>query len=415
MSDNNKTELPLDGSTSRLDRHRADLHQPKRKKGWRIALLVLSVLALVGIGLGTFYASKLKQSIDHSYSTTGLKSEKMSSQLIKDKKPISFLVLGTDTGTTGGFGADRDRSGLTDSLMLVTVNPEKETTTMISLPRDIMTSIDGFEESFPQKLNAAYAFRETADKEATLGDGVSTTITTIQKMFNIPINYFAMVNMSGLGDVVDRLGGIQAVSPLTFDFSQETAHETGNDLYRFTEGKSDYYYAADGEHFKHYKKMDGKAALAFSRMRYQDPKGDYGRTQRQRILLEAIMNKVKKNPTTILNTDFINATTKNIASNLKLGDMLALGSNYMAATKHINSYTVQGEGQMYQGVSYQRVTTAQRQAVTDTVRSALGLSPATTGEEFGSDVTSYQLAQVGSADDQYPEFNTASNEKLPNN
>ena len=110
---------------------------------------------------------------------------------------------------------------------------------MISLPRDIMTSIDGFEESFPQKLNAAYAFRETADEEATLGDGVSTTITTIQKMFNIPINYFAMVNMSGLGDVVDRLGGIQAVSPLTFDFSQETAHETGNDLYRFTEGKSD--------------------------------------------------------------------------------------------------------------------------------------------------------------------------------
>ena len=103
MSDNNKTELPLDGSASRLDRHRADLHQPKRKKGWRIALLVLSVLALVGIGLGTFYASKLKQSIDHSYSTTGLKSEKMSSQLIKDKKPISFFGVGNRYGNDGWF------------------------------------------------------------------------------------------------------------------------------------------------------------------------------------------------------------------------------------------------------------------------------------------------------------------------
>ncbi|MDU7282327.1 MAG: LCP family protein, partial [Leuconostoc citreum] len=191
------------------------------------------------------------------------------------KKPISFLVLGTDTGTDGGFGSGRDRVGLTDSLMLVTVNPQKETTTLVSVPRDIMTSISGFESSFPQKLNAAYAFREASDDKASLGDGVGTTMETIQKMFNIPINYFAMVNMSGLGDVVDQLGGVKAKSPLSFKFSQDTAHEVGNNLYDFTEGKTSFEYAADGENFKKYDKMDGKAALAFSRMRYQDPQGDY--------------------------------------------------------------------------------------------------------------------------------------------
>lgn len=415
MSDNNKTELPLDEAATRLDRSRSNFHKPKRKKTWRVILFIITVFVLVGVGLGVYYASTLKQSFENSYSSTGLKSEKLATELIKDKKPISFLVLGTDTGTSGGFGADRDRAGLTDSLMLVTVNPEKETTTLISIPRDIMTSISGFEGSFPQKLNSAYAFKETSDNQATLGDGVGTAMATIQDMFNVPINYFAMVNMSGLGDVVDQLGGIQAKSPLTFQFSQDTAHETGGNLYRFTKGDSSFSYAEDGVNFKQYDAMDGKAALAFSRMRYEDPKGDYGRTQRQRILLEAIMNKVKKNPTTILNTKFINATTKNIASDLKMADMLALGSNYMAATKHIESYTVQGEGEMYQGVSYQRVTTAQRQAVTNTVRSALGLKAATTGSEFGSDITPAQLAQVGSADDEYPELNTSTNETLPNN
>lgn len=377
--------------------------------------MILGFLILLGAGFGTYYASSVKSSLDKAYFATGLGSEKEASTLIKEKKPISFLVLGTDTGTDGGFGSGRDRVGLTDSLMLVTVNPQKETTTLVSVPRDIMTSISGFESSFPQKLNAAYAFREASDDKASLGDGVGTTMETIQKMFNIPINYFAMVNMSGLGDVVDQLGGVKAKSPLSFKFSQDTAHEDGNNLYDFTEGKTSFEYAADGENFKKYDKMDGKAALAFSRMRYQDPQGDYGRTQRQRILLQAIMTKIKSDPSTILNTKFISATTKNIASNMKMSDMLALGSNYMNATKTIDSYTVQGEGEMYDGVSYQRVTTAQRQAITNKLRAALELKPEDTGSEFGSTVTESQIAQVGSADTLFSQFNTKSNENLTSN
>lgn len=387
----------------------------KKKGKLKVVLLIVALIVLVLGGLGIFYANNIKSSLDKAYYSTGLKSEKNASALIKNKKPISFLVLGTDTGTDGGFGSGRDRVGLTDSLMLVTVNPEKESTTLISIPRDIMTSIPDFENSFPQKLNAAYAFREAADDKASLGDGVGTTISAIQKMFNIPVNYFAMVNMSGLDDVVDQLGGVKVKSPLSFKFSQETAHEEGKDLYDFTKGQTTFEYAKDGVTFKKYTKMDGKAALAFSRMRYQDPQGDYGRTQRQRILLEAIMNKIKDNPSTILDTKFINASTKNIASNMKASDMLALGSNYMNATKHVESYTVQGVGEMYEGVSYQRVTTAQRQAITNKVRDALGLKAEETGQEFGSDITAEQQALVGSADTLFPDSNTEKNEKLAAN
>ncbi|GDZ85623.1 transcriptional regulator [Leuconostoc citreum] len=414
MSNENKRSDNL-SNQDQTTMSRVEQRQPKKRGKKRIILMILGFLILLGAGFGTYYASSVKSSLDKAYFATGLGSEKEASTLIKEKKPISFLVLGTDTGTDGGFGSGRDRVGLTDSLMLVTVNPQKETTTLVSVPRDIMTSISGFESSFPQKLNAAYAFREASDDKASLGDGVGTTMETIQKMFNIPINYFAMVNMSGLGDVVDQLGGVKAKSPLSFKFSQDTAHEDGNNLYDFTEGKTSFEYAADGENFKKYDKMDGKAALAFSRMRYQDPQGDYGRTQRQRILLQAIMTKIKSDPSTILNTKFISATTKNIASNMKMSDMLALGSNYMNATKTIDSYTVQGEGEMYDGVSYQRVTTAQRQAITNKLRAALELKPEDTGSEFGSTVTESQIAQVGSADTLFSQFNTKSNENLTSN
>ncbi|GMA68997.1 LytR family transcriptional regulator [Leuconostoc litchii] len=392
---------------------RMALFHSKRRSFIKLYLvIIIGIVFTTIIGYTAFYFYHLNDSINKSYSSTGLSSEKKAEKLIQNKKPISFLVLGTDIGTDGGFGTNRNRVGLTDSMMIVTVNPKKETTTLISIPRDIMTSISGFENSFPQKLNAAYAFKEASDDNASLGDGVGTTMDTIQKMFNFPINYFAMVNMSGLGDVVDQIGGVSVKSPLTFAFSQETAHETGKDLYQFTQGSSSFKYAADGKNYITQHKMDGKAALAFSRMRYQDPKGDYGRTERQRILLQQIIRRIKQNPTKVVNLNFINATTKNIASNLKSDDMLTLGTNYINATKNIVSYTVQGQGELYDGVSYQRVTKAQRQAITNKVRTSLDMDSATTGGEFGSEVTAGELAQVGTADELYPENNTSENLKL---
>lgn len=397
--------------TKSMTNHRMDKHSAPKKNKHVARYVMLSVLFIVVVSavFGGVYWHNVQKSVNHSYSATGLNSEGSVSNLIQKKKPISFLVLGTDVGTDGGFGTNRNRVGLTDSMMIITINPKSETTTLISIPRDIMTSISGFETSFPQKLNAAYAFKEASDNNASLGDGVSTAIVTIQKMFNFPINYYTMVNMSGLGDVVDQLSGVSVKSPLTFAFSQETAHATGKDLYQFEQGSTQFKYASDGQNFQSFSKMNGKAALAFSRMRYQDPQGDYGRTERQRILLNGIIKKIKDNPSKILNLKFINTTTKNIASDLTAEDMLALGSNYISASKNIISYTVQGEGEMYDGVSFQRVTTAQRQAITNKVRNTLGLNPADTGSEFGSKISSEQLLQVGTADDLYSEYNSDQN------
>ena len=66
MSDNTKTELPLDEAATRLERRRSQGKRPKRKKTWRVILFTLSALVLVGVGLGVYYASSLKQSFQNS-------------------------------------------------------------------------------------------------------------------------------------------------------------------------------------------------------------------------------------------------------------------------------------------------------------------------------------------------------------
>ena len=67
---------------------------------------------------------------------------------------------------------------------------------------------------------------------------------------------------------------------------------------------------------------------------------------------------------------------------------------------------------MYDGLSDQRVTTSQRQTITNKVRTSLYLNPDTTDSEFGSDISQNELDQVGTADELYPESNTSQNLNL---
>ena len=70
--------------------------------------------------------------------------------------------------------------------MMMTLNPQK-TTTIVSLPRDMKVNLPGYLNIHRAKINAAYTY-----------GGVKETINTVQKYFNVPIDYYVMVNMGGL-------------------------------------------------------------------------------------------------------------------------------------------------------------------------------------------------------------------------
>lgn len=348
----------------------------RRRKWWRWVLGLVVLLGIIGGIVFAMILGNVHKSVDKMYRSANVTKARNVTDLLKAGKPFSMLVLGTDTGAL-----KRDRTGLTDSMMIITVNPKTKTTTMMSIPRDIMVAIAGAESTFPQKLNAAFPIA-----------GVGATITTLQNYLNVPIDFYVLVNMGGLEKLIDQVGGVQVVSPLTFTYTPEA--DTTLETFKYFKGKSQFEYAKDGKNFKSYTTMDGNAALSFSRMRYDDPQGDYGRQLRQRLVLQALLKK-SASVSTLLNDKFMASIATNVETDMTYNDLMNLAKKYMPATKNQVSEHMQGVGDMYAGVSYQMVPESEKQRVTNKLRQSLDLPAKKTGTQFGSAVpaSDYWIAE----------------------
>ena len=305
-----------------------------------IGVLTALVIAIAGVGYMMTY--NVNKAVGDSYK----KSNKTTNHNeINNVAPISVLLLGTDTGDL-----DRTYKGRTDSIMLMTLNPKTKTTTLVSIPRDSMVSIIGFESTFPQKLNAAYEYGNS-----------DTSIETVSKWLNVPINYYATINMAGIQKIVDQIGGIDVVPPFSFNYEGAS----------FTGGKKQH--------------LNGFEALKFSRMRYDDPNGDYGRQTRQRLVIEALLNK-SKSVNTVLNTKLLKTASENVSTNFKTSELLTMAKSYTSSLNNIKTDHLQGNGKMVDGVSYEFVPQSEKQRVTDELRSSLDLIKEDTGPLYAGNV-----------------------------
>ncbi|WP_230678555.1 LCP family protein [Lacticaseibacillus zhaodongensis] len=255
---------------------------------------------------------------------------------IKENKPLSFLLLGTDTGALG-----RSQKGNSDTMILVTVNPETKKSTMVSIPRDTLANIQNRSTRNLQKVNAAYF----------LG-GSTTAVKTVENLLDVPIDYYVTVNMGGLSKIVDAVGGVDVNVPFSWD---DTAHDAGV----FTKGPAH---------------LNGKRALQFARMREQDPKGDYGRQLRQQEVIKAIMKKVLSTSTIANYEPLLNSLKGNLQMNLTFDDLVAIGSSskYRAALGDLKRDQIKGTGAWIGNGSYQVASTTELQRVSDLVNTSLG-------------------------------------------
>src|SRR5699024_2455281 len=153
------------------------------------------------------------------------------------------------------------------------------------------------------KLNHAYAF-----------GGTAMAINSVQNLLNIPIDYYVTVNMAGIKEIVDAVGGIDVVSPISFSYGG----------YSYAAGQSTH--------------MDGESALAFARMRYDDLDGDFGRQARQRLVIEGVIDKVVSANTILNYQNILNSLSNNVQTNFQMKDYLAIqGNSYLNALRNIES------------------------------------------------------------------------------
>ena len=280
----------------------------------KIIVGILSVLALVVIG-GTVYSMQALDDVNSTVNNISKKANRTTKKRetavsIEDREPFSILLLGIDTGALG-----RTETGRSDSMMVVTVNPEKKTSTIVSLDRDIYTDmLDGV--TF-DKLNHAYAY-----------GGVELSMDAVEKLLDIPIDHYVSINMQGLRDLIDAVGGIEVDNKI--DFTLEGVH--------VPEGKIT---------------LNGKTGLAYARMRKEDPEGDIGRQRRQREVVTKIVNKVLSMSGVSNYKSILKAVEKNSQTDLTWDDMLDVAKNYYPAFDNIEQKQLQGEAQVINEIYYQ--------------------------------------------------------------
>lgn len=319
------------------DRHQKPENHGKR--GSRIRWIIIAVIVLFLIGGGIFAAQtygKLKHNFSKSYS--GVESTPHTT--VKSGQPISLLLMGTDTGALG-----RKDKGRTDTMIVVTINPKSNKTTMVSIPRDTMVNLRSGENTNAEveKINAAYTV-----------DGAGGAIKTIENLINVPIDYYAIMNMGGLEKIVDAIGGVDVTVP--FSWTDSHTHMS------FNKGKAH---------------LNGKRTLGFVRMRYEDPRGDYGRQKRQQQVITAVTKKVLASKSPSEYEKLISLVANNLRTNLTFDDLVSLAVHDNEALHSLKKSSLQGTGAYIGDEAFQVTSTRELNRVSALLRGQLGLKKAT--------------------------------------
>lgn len=179
---------------------------------------------------------------------------------------INILLLGIDRR------GEKNWSRLTDTIIIVSVDPANKTAVMLSIPRDLQVAIPGNGED---RINTVNGKGETQDYP---GGGPALLKRTIEADFGIPIDYYIMIDFKGFVQIIDTLGGIDitVAKALTDTKYPDPLPE---DPYHYKTIQFD----AGPQH------MDGARALEYARSRMSTT--DFDRAKRQQELLKAIRNK----------------------------------------------------------------------------------------------------------------------------
>lgn len=313
---------------------------PKKPKG-HIVARIIGIVAVLAVCFAGAWAAHLYFTL-HSAIDGQSGNNSATSAKIANRQPISILILGVDQGIEG-----RHDQGNSDTLILATANPDKNKATMTSIPRDTLADIKGDpgNKYFMFRINSAYEI-----------GGNTAARKTVSSLLNTPIDYYLEVNMKALKSLVNAVGGVDVNVP--FDFSYDWCD--------FHKGK---------QH------LNGRHAVAYVRMRKEDPRGDYGRQLRQRQVIEAVARKAMSVNTITNYRKLVTIFTKYVKTNLTFNDMFALAMNYRGCMKNLKSGYIQGHDAWINGSSIQVASTAELQKKSDQIRTNLGLAKETLNNE----------------------------------
>lgn len=266
-------------------------------KKWKwIVLTLTGICLLLLFSSGGYVYHKASQTLKEVQ--VPVKASVETEKNVEQKKGLSFLLLGVDQR--------KNETGRSDTIIVVTIDPKTHTSQMISIPRDLKTDIIG--NGSNDKINHAYAF-----------GGPQMALDTVSHLLKIRIDYFAEINLAGFTDLVNAVDGVRVKNDINFSYYEM----------QFPKGEL---------------LLNGKEALAYARMRHDDPRGDFGRQIRQRQVVQAVADKMTEDFSIRRFNAVLDALGKNVKTNVPFSVARTVATDYRDALRNVKTLSLDGSG-----------------------------------------------------------------------
>lgn len=274
----------------------------KRRPRWvlRGLIIVLALIVLAGGAMAARAVLSLNKVIQKNSGVVadGLKGELELSKLKGEGEGrVNVLLLGT--GDAGHAG-----EGLTDTIIVASIDPKTNDVVMLGIPRDLYVKIPGVGWD---RINAAHALAE----QQKPGSGPELTKKTVSDVINQPIHYFVKVDFTGLKQGVDSLGGVDINNTDNLNDPEYPCEKNEGRQCGFKLKAGDYH-------------MDGALALKYARCRKGNCGDDFGRSKRQQGVVVAMRDKAMQlgnilNPTKV--SELISIVGDHLRTDISIDEM----------------------------------------------------------------------------------------------
>ena len=243
----------------------------------------------------------------------GLARRTTADGMIAGSSEIHVRILGVDER--------KDDVGRSDTLMVATVDPEKGTASLLSIPRDTRVAIEG---AGYDKINAAYAY-----------GGYALTKKTLEQLLDVPMDYYILIDVHAFERIIDALDGID------IDVEKRMYYEDPWD--------------DDGglviDIYPGMQHMTGEKAIEY--VRYRDMEGDIGRIRRQQRFMRAVLQKVTTPEIFAKLPEITGEVAKSVKTDLDTSDMIKfLQIMKKVQEQGLTAEMAPGNPAWFKGVSY---------------------------------------------------------------
>ncbi len=222
---------------------------------------------------------------------------------------INILLL----GAAGEKNAGRD---LTDTVMVMSIDPKNKKVALLSLPRDLYVNIPDT-QTFT-KINSLY--------KIGLGQNLGPALIkkSVESITGISLNYYLIVNFDAFQKIIDDIGGINVISPRDFYDPSYPGPNYSYETFSLSKGLHT---------------LDGKVALQYVRERHSDPEGDFGRAKRQQQVIQAVKSKLFSMET-FFNVGKLNDILSTLGDNIQTDIPLEDFGSFISLSKNVDTQNI---------------------------------------------------------------------------